>query len=103
MALLNLKRLLLKKSFSHQYPYRLYHSIVDFEKHIIYEDNHLLVCNKLNGILSQSGDNIEQKESIIDYAKSYLKHKYSKPYDAYVGLVHRLDRPTSGVLILSKT
>ena len=87
-----------------QYQYRLYNNSIEFEKNIIYEDNHLLVCNKFHGLLSQSGNSNDEKEgTIIDHAKLYLKEKYQKPNNAYIGLVHRLDRPTSGVLILSKT
>jgi 23S rRNA pseudouridine1911/1915/1917 synthase len=61
----------------------------------------MLVCNKRSGILSQS-DN-DNNESILDHAKSYLKKRYKKAGDAFIGLVHRLDRPSSGALILAKT
>ncbi len=68
---------------------------------MIYEDNHLLVVNKPGGLLSQgdqTGDN-----TLLDQAKEYIKKKYNKPGNVYCGLVHRLDRPTSGMVILAKT
>lgn len=68
---------------------------------VIYEDNHLLVVNKPAGLLvqgDQTGD-----PTLLDYAKEYLKKKYKKPGAVYLGLVHRLDRPTSGVIILART
>jgi len=68
---------------------------------IVYEDNHLLVVNKPSGILVQ-GDRTGDA-SLVDECKNYIKHKYNKPGDAYLGLVHRLDRPVSGIVILTKT
>ena len=61
----------------------------------------MLVCNKPSGVLSQS-DN-ENNKSILDDAKLYLKKKYNKAGDVFIGLVHRLDRPSSGALVLAKT
>jgi 23S rRNA pseudouridine1911/1915/1917 synthase len=68
---------------------------------IIYEDNHLIVINKPVGKLVQgdaTGD-----EPLSETVKLYLKKKYNKPGNVYLGVVHRLDRPTSGVLVFSKT
>lgn len=68
---------------------------------ILYEDNHLLVVTKLPGILSQedkSGD-----PDILTLAKAYIKARDSKPGQVFMGLVHRLDRNTGGVLCLAKT
>jgi len=68
---------------------------------IIHEDNHLLVINKPAGLLSQgdhSGD-----LCLVDLAKADLKQRYQKPGNVYLGLVHRLDRNTSGVMVLAKT
>ena len=68
---------------------------------ILFEDNHLLIINKKPGELSQldkSGDN-----SILEKYKLYLKKKHNKKGNVFLGLVNRLDRPTSGVLILAKT
>ena len=68
---------------------------------ILFEDNHLLIINKKPGELSQldkSGDN-----SVLEKYKLYLKKKHNKKGNVFLGLVNRLDRPTSGVLILAKT
>lgn len=68
---------------------------------IIYEDNHLLIVNKPVGLLCQ-GDNTGDK-TLIDFAKDYIKEKYNKPGAVFLGLVHRLDRPVSGLVVLAKT
>ncbi len=68
---------------------------------IIYEDNHLLAVDKPAGMPSQpdeSGD-----PSLDELAKEYLRVKYAKPGNVYLGLLHRLDRPTSGVVLLART
>ena len=68
---------------------------------IIYEDNHLLVVEKPVNIPVQadkSGD-----EDLLTILKKYLKEKYNKPGDVYLGLVHRLDRPVSGAMVFAKT
>lgn len=68
---------------------------------VLYEDNHLLVVSKPAGLLVQgdrSGD-----VTLLDRAREYLKVKYSKPGNVYLGLVHRLDRNVSGVVILART
>ena len=71
------------------------------EHNIIFEDNHLIIINKPAGLLVQ-GDNTGDK-SLIDLVKEYLKIKYSKKGNVFLGLVNRIDRPTSGIVILSKT
>ena len=68
---------------------------------VLFEDNHCLAVNKPAGLLSQgdaSGD-----PSLVDLATLYLKTRYKKPGNVYVGLLHRLDRPTSGAVLLAKT
>ena len=68
---------------------------------ILFEDNHLLIINKRPGELSQldkTGD-----KSVLEKYKLYLKKKHNKKGNVFLGLVNRLDRPTSGVLILAKT
>jgi 23S rRNA pseudouridine1911/1915/1917 synthase len=68
---------------------------------VIYEDNHLLAIAKPAGLLSQgdrSGD-----VCAVDLVRAYLKERYGKPGQVYVGLVHRLDRNASGVLLLART
>ncbi len=68
---------------------------------ILFEDNHLLIVNKTPSEIVQ-GDRTGD-EPITDKAKKYLKAKYNKPGNVFLGLVHRLDRPTSGVLVLGRT
>jgi len=68
---------------------------------ILYEDNHLIAVNKKNNIIVQ-GDKTGD-EPLEQLLKSYLVKKYQKPGEAFVGLIHRLDRPVSGVVLLAKT
>lgn len=68
---------------------------------ILYEDNHVIVVNKLPGELSQ-GDNTGDR-TLADDIKAYLKEKYNKPGNVFLGIPHRLDRPTSGAIIYAKT
>ena len=68
---------------------------------IVYEDNHIIIVNKLPGELSQS--DYTRDLSLVDKVKNYIKTKYQKPGNVYLGLVNRLDRPTSGLVIFSKT
>ena len=68
---------------------------------IIYEDNHIIVVEKIPNILSQ--DDETGDISMMKLVKDYLKEKYNKPSNVYLGLVHRLDRPVGGVIIFAKT
>lgn len=68
---------------------------------ILYEDNHIIAVNKACGELVQS--DITDERTIVDDVKDYLKVKYNKPGNVFVGLPHRLDRPTSGIVLLAKT
>ena len=68
---------------------------------VLYEDNHLLCVVKPPGMLSQ-GDRTGDP-SLLDAAKTYLKKKYQKPGNVYLGLVHRLDRPVGGVVVFART
>ncbi len=68
---------------------------------ILYEDNHLIVALKPHNIPSQgdsSGD-----EDMLTILKAYIKEKYNKPGNVFLGLVHRLDRPTAGVMVFART
>jgi len=68
---------------------------------IAFEDNHLVAVHKPAGLLSQAaaaGD-----DNVVDQVKAYLKAKYDKPGNVYVGLVHRLDRNVSGIMLLART
>ncbi len=74
---------------------------MDVSKLILYEDNHLIVVNKPSGILAQS-DNTGDK-NMGEYVAEFIQQRDNKPGKAFVGLVHRIDRPVSGILILAKT
>ena len=68
---------------------------------VIYEDNHIIVVEKIPNVPSQS-----DKTGDIDMltmVKQYIKEKYNKPGNVYLGLVHRLDRPVGGIMIFAKT
>ena len=68
---------------------------------VLYEDNHLIIVNKPPRIPVQ-GDKTGD-ETLLDVIKAYIKKKYNNPGNVYLGLPHRIDRPTSGIVILSKT
>ena len=68
---------------------------------IIYEDNHLLVVEKKPNLLVQADDT--KDTDLLTILKDYLKEKYNKPGNVYLGLVHRLDRPVGGVMVFAKT
>ncbi len=68
---------------------------------IIYEDNHLLVVEKPRNMLVQE-DNTKDLD-LLSSLKSYIKEKYNKPGDVYLGLVHRLDRPVGGLMVFART
>ena len=68
---------------------------------ILYEDNHVIVVNKMPSELTQ-GDKTGDA-TLPDLIKTYLKEKYQKPGNVFLGVVHRLDRPTSGALVFART
>src|SRR5437899_1219664 len=68
---------------------------------IIYEDNQIIIVEKPQNILSQS--DITEDEDLLSYLKNFIKTKYNKPGNVYLGLVHRLDRPVGGVMIFART
>jgi 23S rRNA pseudouridine1911/1915/1917 synthase len=68
---------------------------------ILYEDNHLIAVNKRAGDIVQVDDTGD--ESLDDKVKKYIAQKYNKPNGAFLGVVHRLDRPVSGVILFAKT
>ena len=71
------------------------------ELEILYEDNHVIVINKKSSDIVQ-GDKTGDT-TLPDVIKSYLKEKYNKPGNVFCGVVHRLDRPTSGAVIFART
>jgi len=68
---------------------------------VIYEDNHLLIVNKSSGILVQ-GD-ITGDIPLVELCKEYIGKKYKKPGAVFLGVVHRIDRPVSGIVVLART
>ena len=68
---------------------------------VLYEDNHLIAVYKPAGVLVQ-GDETGDK-CLMDEVKEYIKKKYNKPGDVFLGLLHRLDRPVSGIILFAKT
>ncbi len=68
---------------------------------VLYEDNHIIGVFKPNNILSQS--DATKDIDLLTMTKEYIKEKYNKPGNVYLGLVHRLDRPVSGVMIFAKS
>ena len=68
---------------------------------VLYEDNHVIAVYKPAGVLTQ-GDK-SKDPCLMDEVKEYLKKKYKKPGNVFLGLVHRLDRPVSGIVLFAKT
>ncbi len=68
---------------------------------VLFEDNHIIVVEKKPNVPSQ-GDKTED-EDMLTIVKQYIKEKYHKPGNVYVGLVHRLDRPVGGIMVFAKT
>ena len=69
--------------------------------HVLFEDNHIIIVNKRSGDITQ-GDKTGDKP-LSDVVKEYVKVKYNKAGNVFLGVVHRLDRPTSGVIIFART
>lgn len=68
---------------------------------VLYEDNHIIVVLKPQNVPTQ--EDSSKDTDMLTLVKNYIKEKYEKPGEAYVGLVHRLDRPTGGLLVFAKT
>ena len=73
----------------------------DIKSRILFEDNHLIIINKLPGELVQGDETGDI--TLADKIKEYLKITYNKPGNVYLGIPHRLDRPTSGIVVYTKT
>jgi 23S rRNA pseudouridine1911/1915/1917 synthase len=71
------------------------------ELKIVYEDNHIIAVNKPSGMLVQ-GDKTGD-ETLGDVVKQYIKAKYNKPGEVFLGVVHRIDRPVSGIVLYART
>ena len=74
---------------------------MDISSRILFEDNHLIVVNKPAGVLVQGDETGDQ--TLSDFVKQYLKKKYEKPGAVFLGVVHRIDRPVSGVVVFART
>ena len=68
---------------------------------VLYEDNHIIVVEKKPNVLSQ-GDRTGDLD-LLTMVKCYIKEKYNKPGNVYIGLVHRLDRPVGGIMVFART
>jgi len=68
---------------------------------VVYEDNHIIVVEKIVNVPSQADKTGDI--DMLSIVKNYIKEKYNKPGNVYVGLVHRLDRPVGGVMVFAKT
>ncbi|MBL3656999.1 RluA family pseudouridine synthase [Fulvivirga sediminis] len=71
------------------------------ENNVLFEDNHLLIVNKPGGVLVQADKTGDV--TLAEHAKDYIKEKYNKPGDVFLGVIHRLDRPVSGAVTLART
>jgi len=76
-------------------------NVSSIESRILYEDNHILIVNKLPSEIVQGDKTGDQPLS--DYLKSYIKTRYNKPGEVFLGVVHRIDRPVSGAVIFART
>lgn len=76
-------------------------SLAALSDRVLYEDNHLVIVNKWPSEIVQGDKTGDQP--LVDLVKAYIKHKYAKPGDAFLGVVHRIDRPVSGAVIFART
>jgi 23S rRNA pseudouridine1911/1915/1917 synthase len=74
---------------------------IPLSERILYEDNHLIIIHKLSGEIAQADKTGD--EPLSEKIRAFLKEKYQKPGNVFVGIVHRIDRPVSGVVIYAKT
>src|SRR3989339_1719295 len=85
--------------FEHRLP--RFPGLIRIMLKILYEDNHLIAVYKPAGILVQGDETGDA--TLMDDVKLYLKQKYSEPGKVFLGLLHRLDRPVSGIILFAKT
>jgi len=76
-------------------------AVTEFEKRVLFEDNHLIIINKQASEIVQ-GDKTGDMP-LSDFVKAYLRIKYNKPGEAFLGVIHRIDRPVSGAVIFART
>lgn len=86
----------------HEEKYRNHLNIGhDIASRVLYEDNHIIIVNKLPGEIVQADKTGDR--TLAEDVKVYLKEKYNKPGNVFLGLPHRLDRPTSGIVVFART
>lgn len=68
---------------------------------ILYEDNHIIALNKRSGDIVQGDETGDQP--LVDFVKEYIKEKYHKPGEVFLGVVHRIDRPVTGIVLFART
>jgi 23S rRNA pseudouridine1911/1915/1917 synthase len=87
----------------HDTNYNINHDINYYvnKLNVLYEDNHIIVVTKFPGVLSQ--EDVTKDPDMLSIIKEYLKRKYNKPGNIFLGLVHRLDRMAGGVMVFAKT
>lgn len=76
-------------------------SMTHEDLNILFEDNHLIIINKPSGVLVQPDKS--ENVSLEDLTKEYVRVKYNKPGEAFIGVCHRIDRPVSGIVVLART
>ena len=75
--------------------------MVDARLDVVYEDNHVIVVNKPVNVPSQEDSSCDM--DLLSMVKAYIKEKYQKPGDVFIGLIHRLDRPAGGLMVFART
>jgi 23S rRNA pseudouridine1911/1915/1917 synthase len=75
--------------------------ITPISERVLYEDNHIIIVHKLAGEIVQADKTCD--EPLSEKIRTYLREKYNKPGNVFVGIIHRIDRPVSGVVIYAKT
>jgi 23S rRNA pseudouridine1911/1915/1917 synthase len=78
-----------------------FHFFMSAVPEILYEDNHIIAVNKRNGDIVQADDTGDK--TLADDVRAYIKEKYNKPGTVFIGVVHRIDRPVSGVVLFART
>jgi len=95
-------KFIIKKIFlPHKKNVEIMKDITPISERILYEDNHLIIVHKLSGEVVQADKTGD--EPLSEKVRTFLKEKYHKPGNVFVGVVHRIDRPVSGVVIYAKT
>ena len=84
-----------------QTDFSLFTFLLSTKMNVVYEDNHIIIVNKLSGEIVQ-GDKTGDR-TLADDVKAYIKEEYAKPGNVFLGVTHRLDRPVWGLVVFAKT